>query len=218
MPVNLNNIDLLKRSGNQMNTEILRAFHEYCSGGQKPLPVNLLSAATFCALVLANMNVDPKRRDLMYYLLQQEATERTHKKLKLFKWTPVQAVLMAYADMKTKDYTPTLPRLIELQNERLERVAPSWGSLMPDKLYALAKFENLSQLDKLILPFDRQTQAAFAMFSGVAIKGQPRAIHHEYLRNFCASWAHNSGTPDTTALNIHSGLHVFGEQMLDIST
>ena len=210
------NSDILKRSGHQMNQDILRAFHEYCSGGTKPLPINLLSAATFSALVMANMNPDPKKRDLMYYLLQQAAHPKTYKKLKVFKWTPVQSILNAYADIKTKDYNPTLSRLVALQQERMEKVSPSWGALMPDKIYAISQFSGLpsGQLDKLMLPFGNPTQLAFAMYTGVEIKGQPKLIHHDYLRQFCASWAHNTGTPDASPLAINSGLYIFGETEL----
>jgi len=216
MPQNLWTSDILKRSGHQMNQDILRAFHEYCSGGKKPLPINLLSAATFSALVLANLNPDTKKRDLMYYLLQQAAHPKTYKKLKVFKWTPVQSILGAYADLKTKDYNPSLSRLVDLQKERLSLVSPSWGSLVPDKIYALAQFGGLptAHLDKLILPFSRQTQLAFAVYTGVEIKGQPKLIHHEYLRQFCASWGHNTGTPDASPLDVNSGLHIYGESEL----
>lgn len=210
------NYDILKRSGHQMNQDLLRAFHEYCSGGKKPIPMDLLAAATFTGLVLANMNPTPKKRDLMYTLLQGPVTDITYRKLKMFKWTPIQSILQAYSGLQSRDFNPSLPRLLELQKERLQRVSPSWGALMPDKIYALAQFTAYppEQLDKIMLPFSKQVQVAFGAYAGVEIKGQPKMIHHEYLRNFCSAWAHNTGSPDAGSLAVNSGLQIFGESLL----
>ena len=218
MTINLWSFDLLKRAGFQFNRDLLFAFKNYLNAGANPQPATLLSSAAFCALFLANLNPDTRKRDLMIKLLSEGPIEDplTYKKLMVMKWTPVKRTLTAYSTLDGSDYAPNLARLLELQVIRHADMAPSWATLMPDKIYALHQFEGFPahSFDKMLQPFGKATQVAFAAYTGVDINGQPKMIHHEYLRNFSASIAHATGEPETPSLHIASGLHVFGETLL----
>lgn len=206
--------EMLKRAGSQINQDLVRAYHEYCTTGQRNVPVNLNTAAAFTGLVLANMNIDPAKRDLFLQILRDPLVDPlAYQKLHILKWTPVQKMLTAYARIATNDLAPSLPRLIEMQKERHKDYSPTWSSIMPDKIYAMSAFQGYppNSFDDLLLPFGGPTLTAFQLYTGASIKGQPKLVHYEQLRKFCATWAHITGTPDATSLEINSGLHCFGE-------
>ncbi len=203
--------DKLKKVGRQFNSEVTRAFHEYCSsnGG---VPMDLHAAGAFTALVMANLNPDHRRRDQFLRIIQKNTINpKSYQNLKILRWSAAQKILQVYA--KVPHTEPDIETLINMQRLRHHTIAPTWASTMPDLIYAMSRFPTLTSdiLDELMMPFGASTQQAYALFSGVRVNGAPKMVHHESLRQFCISIAHNTGTPDAFAWDIRSGLQVFGE-------
>ncbi len=181
-------------------------------------------AAAFSMLTIANAVSRTDARDEFLDLINArvglrspEAIRAAIKPLRIRRWSPVQRCLMAFASAPSASPRPNPEELIAIQAACHKAMAPSWATLMPDKMYVLARMRekgsefNSAYAAKLLPPFGKAVQLAFGAYAGVEIEGQPSRIHHTYLQNFQRAWSNTWGG---NVLDLNSGLHRFGEENL----
>jgi len=201
----------MRDEGKALNQKLSSDYNAYCGG--KP---QLDTAVAYAVLVIANNSSDPQKRDQLVDILQGRTTadDKAYKSLAIRRWSPVKKAIQVYLPLVLKENSPDFDTLLDLQRQKLASAPPSWATLMPDKIYALARFWGQLQADevsKMQTPFGRAVQAAYSYYSGVQINAQPTPSHHVYLHNFERTWARSA---DCDVLDINSGLHRFGENHL----
>jgi len=202
------NVETLVRIGQRFNKATLKkGYLKYCKG--KP---SLDSAVAYSMLVIANNTDDRDRYTAFLKLLHstKEPKERAYRSLEIRRWSPVKKALKVYPKLIRDNNNPSLEELVEQQREKSEVVKPSWATLMPDKIYTIARFldsEPPEKIAQIQSPFGKAVQAAFSIYSGVQIAGQPTITHHLALKNFERAWA---DWGDGTTVDINTGLYLFG--------
>lgn len=222
MPTMLWTAKELKDRGAHFNDELRDDFLAF----SEDVPT-IPKAVAYASLCIANqtsaVNIPYKRQALVDLVLgprlvDGDVIRGAHLKLlELRRWAPVQKAIQVFSGIQPGEVAPSLDDFLKQQAARVRQTAPSWATLMPDKLYALAVFRGKVQndaLDPMFSPFGWTVEKAFAHYSGVEISGQPKMVHHEQLRRFQRSWAHGwLNESDTTVLDVNTGLHLFGEAL-----
>ena len=142
------------------------------------------------------------------------ASDAAYKALRIRRWSPVKKAIEVYTPLVQADNMPGLDELLSQQRTKDRTTSPSWSTLMPDKIYALARFwqkESQQRTSRLQTPFGRAVQAAYSAYSGVLINSQPTPTHHTYLHGFERTWS-TWGKCDV--IDINSGLHRYAQDHL----
>ena len=200
----------LGQEGSELNRALRDRFRDYAGGGL----ISLDQAVAFSCLCIANNTDDLGRRDQLIALLHQPGPvgDSAYKALKIRRWSPVKKAIEVFAPLVKANNTPDLSALLAQQSEKNSMTKPSWATLRPDKVYALAHFWGLSdQTGRLMTPFGRAVQSAYSQYSGVSLRGQPTPSHHVYLQGFERQWARWGSCE---ALDINSGLQRYAEDHL----
>ena len=200
-------IEQLCEEGKKLNEYLKDDFLKYCGGN-----VQLDVAVAYACLVIANSSHDTAKKDDLVALLQGKtaADEAAYKSLRIRRWSPVKKAIEVFAPIVQAENTPDLDTLLDQQSSKHANVSPSWATLMPDKMYAIALFwrnEPTHRTGRLQSPFGKAVQAAYSVYSGVQIRSQPTPTHHQYLHGFERSWSDWGGCD---VLDINSGLHQYG--------
>ncbi len=128
----------LAEMGKALNkTNIRPGYMEYCGG--KP---GLDTAIAYAVLVIANSTPDDERLETFLRLLhgRKGMGKGAYKALEIRRWSPVRKALDVYPDLVRDNNRPDLDELVAQQRVKTQRWSPSWATLMPDKVYALARF------------------------------------------------------------------------------
>jgi hypothetical protein len=196
----------LANKGRQLN----EALAADCALLAAKKDVGLANCVVYALLPIANNTKDSAKRDLMLAMLRGKK-QIDVPALSVRRWAPVQKALPLYAPIVQRSDNPTLDEVVAQQVDKTEDL--SWSSLMPDKLFAITHFAGLpaEEVNRLIMPFGKAVQKAYSYYSGVSISGQPTRTHHAQLHAFEKVWAKAAGV---TVLEINSGLHEFGMQII----